>query len=126
MALRKRRPACQNCEGQNLRRLSGCWANEGTVPVAYYKCRDCGLTGMTGEFWLPYEASLTSLDIDRRLTNRVLKRKRRGILQTTRVNRHNRRITSDTLEADIRIIPGKVERGLAKRLAKLREKRAAA
>jgi hypothetical protein len=126
MAYPKRRPPCQGCESQNLRRMSGCWANDGTVPVAYYKCLDCGLTGLSGEFWLPEGTSMTSLDFDRRLVNRILKRKARGVMHRTQDVRHGMRLSSDTLVADITIVPGKVQRGLAKRLTRLRVKRSAA
>jgi hypothetical protein len=105
--------------------MSGCWANDGTIPVAYYRCNDCGVTGLTGEFWLPPEASLTSLDADRRLANRMAKRRERGIAWRTRDLRKGMRMTDDTIAADIRIIPGKVQRGLRKRLPGLRRKRPA-
>lgn len=123
MALRKRRPPCQSCGGMKLRRMSGCWANDGTVPVAYYKCLDCGVTGLTGEFWLPLEASLTGLDQDRRMVNRMLKRKQRGITWRVRSHRKGMRITDDTLQAVITVIPGRVQSGLAKRLDVLRRKK---
>ena len=103
--------------------MSGCWANGGSVPVSYYRCNDCGLTGLTGEFWLPSNTSMTSLDSDRRLTNRMAKRRSRGILWRVEDTRKGRRMTDDRIEAIIRIIPGKVQRGLAKRIERLRRKR---
>ena len=103
--------------------MSGCWANDGTVPVSYYRCNDCGLTGLTGEFWLPPEAAMTSLDHDRRMRNRIAKRKTRNITWRVKDTRHGMRMTDDTIEANIRIVPGKVQSGLAKRLSVLRRKK---
>lgn len=103
--------------------MSGCWANDGEVPVNYYRCTDCGATGLTGEFWLPPEASLTSLDWDRRFKNRLAKRRERGVTHRTTDFRHGRRKTDDRIAIKIRIVPGQVERGLAKRLPLLRRKK---
>lgn len=72
---------------------------------------------------MPPEAAMTSLDHDRRLRNRIAKRKTRNITWRVKDTRHGMRMTDDTIEAHIRIIPGKVQSGLAKRLPVLRQKR---
>jgi hypothetical protein len=78
---------------------------------------------LTGEFWLPSEASLTSLDPDRRWKNRLAKRRERGVTWQTNDRRYGRRKTDDRISFKIWIVPGKVESGLAKRLPILRRKR---
>lgn len=111
-------PVCPGCEGQNLDDLSGGAANEGSIPLRYYRCLDCDFHGLTYETWLPPTASLNGLDEDRREQNRQRHRKDRG---STAVNpRKGRRITSDTIEHYVVIHPGQLEAGLAKRIDKIK------
>jgi hypothetical protein len=78
--------------------------------------------------WLPPEASTSAIDADRRARLRQNARVRRGRLpQIQKLQNHRgRRLTDDWVEITVRILPGKVERGLAKRLPGLRRKKAVA
>ena len=126
MSFPKRRPPCPSCEGVNQSTHSGGWCNDGTLPYTYVVCNDCNYHGMQITVWLPPEASTTGLDGERRAQMRQYARRRRGRLPQVRKlqNHRGRRLTDDRVEVHVRIIPGKVQRGLAKRLPGLKRKKA--
>lgn len=125
MAYPKKRPACPRCEGHRQKTMTAGWANDQTIPVTYVACLDCDYHGHQATIWLPDEASLFSLDDERRAKNRQIHRLARGRLPQVHKfqRRSNARFTSDTLEIDMRVVPGKVGAELAKRLPALRRRR---
>lgn len=125
MALTKNRPPCPNCEGGRQHSLTSGWANDQTIPITYVKCDDCGYLGYQATVWLPEGTSLNRLDEGRRAYLRLYRRQQRGAFASLRPvkPRGSRRIDSDRLDINIRIIAGRVQAGLAKRLPKLTQKR---
>lgn len=121
----KRRPPCPSCGSVKQSTLSGGWANDGDLPYTYVRCEDCHYRGLQVSVWLPPEASTTGLDALRRAAMRHRARVARGKLPQLRAltDRRGRRLTDDRVVVTTHIIPGKVESGLAKRLARLRRKR---
>lgn len=124
----RRRPPCPKCGGTKQRTLSGGWANEGELPYLYVRCEDCDYHGVQITAWAPEGTGTSSIDSQRRNRLRLAARKRRGQLPQVRnlTQRKGRRLTDDYLEVLIRVIPGKLEPGLRKRIHTIRGSRESA
>lgn len=93
------------------------WANDGEIPLYYCKCLHCGEHFIAFIGALPAHASLSALDEQLRKRLRESKRRKNGYLPDSPYpTRGAKRVDSDRIEAVIRIKPGKITPGLAKKL----------
>lgn len=117
-------PPCPHCGAQRdsaglstaKKEMNG-WANDGEIPVYYLKCLHCGEHFLTFMSTLPAHASLSALDEGLRKQRREQKRKKYGYdPDSPFITRGAKRLDSDRIEATIRIRPGAITKGLAKKL----------
>lgn len=117
-------PPCPHCGAQRDRTGKAtakpemtAWANDSEIPLYYCKCKHCDEHFIAFIGVLPTHASLSALDEQLRKRLRETKRKKNGYLPNTPYpSRGAKRIESDRIEAVIRIKPGKITAGLAKKL----------
>ena len=124
MANKRIYPPCPHCGAQ--RDSAGqptaypqmtAWANDGEIPLYYLKCLHCEEHFIAFIGVLPAHASLSALDEALRKRIREKKRKKYGYDEDTPfVTRGAKRYDSDRIEATIRIKPGRITAGLAKKL----------
>lgn len=119
MSHRKRFPPCPHCEyqGGDTRQTTVFSANDGEVPGWDVKCGWCGKHYLVAMFALPVGASMSALDEDLRERRRNDARRRFGYqVGEMWSSRGAKRFDSDRLSVKIRILPGPVAEGLAKRI----------
>ncbi len=133
MANKRVYPPCPHCgsqrDSQNMPTAvpqMNAWANDGEIPLDYLKCLHCGEHFIAFIGVLPAHASLSALDEVLRKRLRERKRKKYGYdPETPFVTRGAKRHESDRIEATVRIKPGRISPGLAKKLHTSGQARAA-
>lgn len=124
MANKRIYPPCIHCgaqrdsDGQPTAKAEmTAWANDGEIPLYYLKCLHCEKHWIAFIGSLPAHASLSALDETLRIRLRDRKRAKFGYLvPPTGSTRGGKRYDSDRIIATIRIAPGRISKGLAKKL----------
>lgn len=123
MAHRKRFPPCTHCgaTSDKTRSTTTFAANDGELPGWDLKCGWCGEHYLAVMIPLPAYASMSALDDGLRERRRNDKRRKYGYeLPPAMSSRGAKRIESATIQAVVRILPGRVVAGLRKRLGPAR------